>query len=191
MNASDTVQPGDQTPARVASHTPGRLRLRLDRGRRGRELLHEAGHRLEGREGVRRVEGNSTTGSLLLHYDPGQLNHDQLLAILRDAGVIVQDILEACESGLPAAGKSTTATTITEALSDLDKRLSMVTGRRVDLKLIFPATLGALGLRQILTQGLGLNQVPAYVLLWYAFDSFWKFHTGRQPEPTDYGVKPQ
>ena len=38
------------------------------------------------------------------------------------------------------------------------------------------AGLGFIGLRQSLSEGLGLSQVPGYVLLWYAFDSFWKFH---------------
>lgn len=46
------------------------------------------------------------------------------------------------------------------------------------LKLLFPLALAGVGLRQWVTQGLGLAQVPAYVLLWYAFDSFWKFHRG-------------
>ncbi|HEX2987534.1 MAG TPA: hypothetical protein VHS06_05120 [Chloroflexota bacterium] len=189
MNPNETVWTGNEASAKVASHTPGRLRVRLDRNRRSRESLHEARRSLELREGIRQVEGNSTTGSLLLHYDPEQLNHDQLLSILKDAGVIVRDILEAGGTELPAVGKSTTATSITDSLNDLDRRLSSITGRRLDLKLLFPATLGALGLRQVLTQGLGLNQVPAYVLLWYAFDSFWKFHAGRSPEPVEAGAQ--
>ena len=28
----------------------------------------------------------------------------------------------------------------------------------------------------MLTSGLGLGQVPGYVLLWYTFDSFYKLH---------------
>jgi hypothetical protein len=183
VNPNESTDTGSHTPARVASHTPGRLRLRLVRNRHGRELLHEVRHSLERQEGIRRVEGNSTTGSLLLHYDPERLGRDQLLAILRDAGLIVRDILEAGGNELPPAGKSTTATSITDALNDLDHRLSRITGRRLDLKLLFPTALGALGLRQALSQGLGLNRVPGYVLLWYAFDSFWKFHEGRPPEP--------
>jgi hypothetical protein len=40
---------------------------------------------------------------------------------------------------------------------------------------------------QLATRGLGMTEVPAYVLLWYAFDSFWKFH--RQPSSTQNGAE--
>src|SRR5205807_541067 len=66
-----------------------------------------------------------------------------------------------------------------DAVERLDSDLARLTGRRIDLKLIFPAGLFALAIRQIATNGLGISQVPGYVLLWYAFDSFWKFH--REP----------
>jgi hypothetical protein len=96
--------------------------------------------------------------------------------ILRDLGVLVEEVVELPESG---PGSSATSTRIVNAVTDLDRQLSALTGRRVDLKLLFPLTLAGVGLWRAATSGLGLGEVPAYVLLWYAFDSFWKFH--REP----------
>lgn len=99
--------------------------------------------------------------------------------MLCDVGVIVRDVLRAGGNDLPSLGQSTTATGVITALDDLNQRLSRATGGKLDLKLLFPLTLGALGLCQVLAEGLGLTEIPGYVLLWYAFDSFYKLHEQR------------
>jgi hypothetical protein len=138
---------------------------------------------LSDRPGVATVHANPATGSLLVHYDREALHRDDILGILEDVGLVFADLADVpAPSGGP---HSTTAGGLIEAIGDLDARLSALTNRRVDLKLLFPFALGAIGLRQTLSQGLGLSQVPGYVLLWYAFDSFWKFHqqTPRRAAP--------
>jgi hypothetical protein len=122
---------------------------------------------------------------VLVHYDRQTRSSADMLSILRDVGVLVEDTarglgLELAEAG---AGSSTTSVRIVDALTDLDRQLSLLTGRTVDLKLLFPMALGGVGLWRAATSGLGLTEVPAYVLLWYAFDSFWKFHR-EPPQPT-------
>ena len=129
---------------------------------------------LADRPGVATVDANPATGSLLVHYDHEALHRGDILDILEDVGLVVADLAD-----LPAPSwgpHSTTAGGLMDAIGDLDARLSALTNRRLDLKLLFPLALGAIGLRQTLSEGLGLGQVPGYVLLWYAFDSFWKFH---------------
>jgi hypothetical protein len=71
---------------------------------------------------------------------------------------------------------SASATGILDAVTDLDHRISELTGGKVDLKVLVPAGLGLMALRQVALNGLGLGQVPGYVLLWYTFDSFYKLH---------------
>jgi hypothetical protein len=129
---------------------------------------------LAGQPGVRDVETNAATGSIVVRYDPEERSGEDVLALLADVGVIVRDVLGA--DRLPEVGHSQASRTLVDALADLDRRVSAATGNRVDLKVLFPAALGLLGVRQVASQGLGLSQVPGYVLLWYAFDAFVKLH---------------
>jgi len=124
---------------------------------------------------------NPTTGSVLVHYDRHTHSSADIVRIVEDVcsvvGESVRDIgLEAPEEG---SGSSSTSVRIVDAITDLDRQLSALTGRKIDLKLLFPLALGGIGLWRAARSGLGIGEVPAYVLLWYAFDSFWKFH--REP----------
>ena len=51
-----------------------------------------------------------------------------------------------------------------DALTDLDHRISRLTGGKLDLKLLVPVGLGLLAMRQVALNGFGLAQVPGYVL---------------------------
>jgi hypothetical protein len=135
--------------------------------------------RLDGAFGAGHTQLDPSTGSVLVHYNARAHSSADVLSILKDVGVILEETARGVGLEVPETGASTTSTHIVNAVSDLDRRLSLLTGRRVDLKLLFPATLGGIGLWRALTGGLGLTEVPAYVLLWYAFDAFWKFH--REP----------
>jgi hypothetical protein len=134
--------------------------------------------RLEAQPGTQRVEVNDRTGSVLINYDPHAQSHTSLLHVLHDLGIAAVETARGLDLDVPEIGGHTqTSQTIVDTLSDLDRQIAALTGRKVDLKLLFPATLGAIGVWQAIRNGLGLTQVPAYVLLWYAFDSFWKFHS--------------
>lgn len=52
----------------------------------------------------------------------------------------------------------------------------MLTEDAIDLQLLVPVGFGAIALRQFLTKGLQLDDIPWYVLAWYAFDSFIKLN---------------
>ena len=176
--------------AQLASATPGRLRVQVARGRRDAAALRRVQARLEEEPHVGRVRAAPASGSLVVHYDPRALGTDDVVAMLLDLGVVVTGVLGGGYPGpLPEAGKSTTASGLVAALEDMDRRLSQATGRTIDLKLLVPASLGAIGLVQLMRNGLMLSEVPAFVLLWYAFDSFYKLHTVHaalppaEPEP--------
>lgn len=63
----------------LASRLPGRLRLR-DRALRGRDAHEGLLAEFRGWPGVVSVEGNLTTGSILLHYDVGQVTQADMEA---------------------------------------------------------------------------------------------------------------
>ena len=170
----------DTPHARVESAMPGRLRIRLDRTRRHNGAMDQVHDVLGGRDGIHSVSSNPMTGSVLVHYDRDALEHDDVLTILRDAGLAFGEAAQSIIGG-GEVGHSIISTHILDALTDLDHRLSRATNGLVDIKLLFPLTLGTLAIRQIVTNGLGLGTVPGYVLLWYTFDSFYKLHPRAKP----------
>jgi hypothetical protein len=171
----------DTPHAQVASAMPGRLRIKLDRGHRRNGALDQVHEGLEGRVGIQAVASNPMTGSVLVRYDRDALDHDGVLAMLRDAGIVVGGVARSVLGGDADFGQSIVSTNILDALNDLDRRLSRATNGLIDVKLLFPVMLGTLAIRQIAINGLGLGTVPGYVLLWYTFDSFYKLHPRAQP----------
>ena len=170
----------DQTLAqgRVISHTPGRLRVRVPpAGRDGQLARLQAG--LADHPGIAAVETNAATGSVLVRYDPGVHSRTSAIRLLQAVGLEVAEGVATVATALPLGANSAGANSIITVLDDFDRRISRATAGRVDLKLLFPLGLGAIGVRQLLRVGLGLAEVPAYVLLWYAFDSFYKLHQAR------------
>jgi hypothetical protein len=152
----------------------------LQHPERHHQLLNTIEQKMEQQRGTERVRVNRRTGSVLVQYDPHMQTHTGVLAILHDLGVVAAETargldLDTPEIG-PPTGQSTTSEGIVGALADLDRQIAALSGYKVDLKLLFPLALGGVGLWAAARRGLGLTEVPAYVLLWYAFDSFWKFH---------------
>ncbi len=172
----------ETTPAQatVASATPGRVRIRLQRTAHSHHVAHRVKEHVGGQAGVTRVDANAVTGSVVVHYDRETTSLDDVIGMFRDIDVIVGSIGGLEEEEEPALGTPASRRLI-GAVDRLDRRLAHATGYRVDLRLLFPASLFVLGLRQILVEGLGLTQVPGYVLLWYAFDAFWKLHRQMPP----------
>lgn len=174
-----------QHHGQIVSHAPGRMRVRLRQDHRDPATLEQIEQAIGSRSGVTSVSTDARTGSVLVHYDHLTLAKDDVTSMLLDVGVVALDLLGA-EDAAEALGEeradrgvaphSTGATGILDAVTDLDHRISRLTGGKLDLKLLVPAGLGLLALRQVTTNGLGLGQVPGYVLLWYTFDSFYKLH---------------
>jgi hypothetical protein len=142
---------------------------------------------LDGTSGIRAVETNTSTGSVVVHYDPAHQTTDGILAVLKDVGIIVRDIGSAGEEP-PEVGHSATSEAVLDAVTDLNRRLYLATGGKFDLKLLFPLGMGAIGLWKVLRSGLELGEVPAYVLLWYAFDAFHKLHVQTPVTAEDTGI---
>jgi hypothetical protein len=174
------MQQTEQRQARgtIVSKSPGRVRVRLHHQSRRPRLTQRIQEGLAGRPGIEDVDVNPRTGSVAVRYDRGALSFDDVCAIIDDLGVILESLDEPPDLSDLAAhpGRSTVARDIAGAVDRIDKRLARATGRTVDLRLLFPVGLFALGVRQIFVEGLGLTQVPGYILLWYAFDAFWKLH---------------
>jgi hypothetical protein len=167
----------------VASATAGRVRIRVHRAHRADELISSVHAHLEKQAGVHAVDSNVATGSVVVKYNPEHHSLDDVLSMFNDVGVIVRDVMASGGDELPSmdgeggeSEHSKAALTLSGALDDLDRRVRGATGGHVDLKLLFPVTMGIIGVRQVMVNGLGMEMIPGYVLLWYAFDAFFKLH---------------
>jgi hypothetical protein len=58
---------------KVSSFVPGRLRLRVERVKRDKAFARTVEERLGAIDGIRKVEINGLTGSVLVSYEPGKL----------------------------------------------------------------------------------------------------------------------
>jgi hypothetical protein len=136
---------------------------------------------LEEHPQVNRVRANLQTGSILIHHDREDGSLESVFATLADIGMIVGGIA-ANEIPEPES-HSEAASSVADAIADLDQRVHQATNGLVDLRFLFPLGLALLAIRQLRVKGLQLDIVPWYVLAWYAFDSFMKLHYTRSLPP--------
>ncbi len=156
---------------RVVSVLPGRIRLRLLRPHH--HQLESIRAHLVQQQGIRDVAVNQTTGSILVHCDRLDLSSENILGMVRDLGIFISTVEESTEE-VPIVGQEDIGERFVSTVDDLDRRLSAAVGRNVDLKLIAPLAVGAVGLRQVIVEGLG--QTSGLLMLWVAFDMFYKLH---------------
>lgn len=67
-------------------HVRGRLRVRTPELKRNDEKACAVERALRTQPGIRSVEVNALTGSVLVYYDPELLNAEAVLAAIRDRG---------------------------------------------------------------------------------------------------------
>jgi hypothetical protein len=155
---------------RILSRTPGRLRLRvLGNVRLRRRAVQRIAQTLSQRSDVLDVHANPATGSLTLLYRQGAEPPD-VAALLTEAGVRPEAVTGGNQ--LEPAGMSDTASTILDAVTQLDARFSLSTQQRLDLKSAVPLVLLGLAAWKIATEGIGWKQLSATTLLWYAYSTF-------------------
>ncbi len=159
----------------VAHHLPHRTRLRLPRGHRDAATIAKLHKTISDTKGVQSVEINSRTGSVLIHHDedPEVLNKvgDALEEV---AGELFEAILEA--EGVEIPGLSIIAHVIRESLSHVDNHLANATNNLIDLKMLVPVSFFGAGVIQA-RRNLGwFNQMPAWMLFYFAYDAYMKFH---------------
>jgi heavy-metal-associated domain-containing protein len=169
----------DHHRAWVASHVPGRMRVKLGPASRAPHVLDGIRSHLKSHAGIHQVTVDPPSGSVTVHYDPQRHEEPGLLAIFEDCYCVFQTLESAPESSssAPSAGFVT-------AVEDLSAKLSAATGVRVDLKLVLPLSLLGAGIWSIARRGLMLESVPGLVFVWLALDSFVKLHPAPARELT-------
>jgi len=173
-----------QKTVTIVHAMPGRIRVRLDRASRSPEGVQSLVDAISKVEGVRQVQANPVSGSILVHYDPEVLGIEGLYLAARAANLNVVQPQEAARPGW-SVEPSLVAQSINSAFGRLDTTIADITGGKIDAKTIAPLGLVGLALRQIVVSGASLRNAPWYVLLWYSFGLFTRYNvgTGRRTGP--------
>jgi hypothetical protein len=161
--------------ATLVSHTSGRLRLRVDPIHRQAEKMQNISNFLAIQPHITQVQTNINSGSILIYHQGTDESFANVLATLHDIGINFTDI---------ARKNTQAATTVNNAVVELNQIFAQATNNTVDLRFLFPLGLSILAVRQLIIKGSQLDMIPWYVLAWYAFDSFLKFNRHQSPNPT-------
>jgi hypothetical protein len=168
---------------------PGRVRLKVDKVKGNPAFAQKAQDKLGQLPGIKRVEAQPLTGSVLVYYDAAALLAEGTLATLTDGFSELFPEIEAgaltlgldslighlASGGAPeSAGTGepprTSANNIIGSLAAINAEVGRITGG-VDLKLLIPMTLLFFGVRSLWTSK--QTAVPAwYDLFWFAFSTF-------------------
>jgi hypothetical protein len=158
-----------ELPVAVVSHrTATRLRIKIPSKRRDEVFFTALAERMSALEGVRNVESNPLTGSILLSHasDP-------------------ERIIEACrKDGLVSIGGPRSVPThlhrrLSETFGDMDLAVRRASGNEMDLGGVAFVTLVGAGIYHISIGNAAA--IPWYTAAWYALNIFLKSNSAKQP----------
>lgn len=167
----------------VAHSTPGRTRLKLSK--RHRKHLHKIKDAISAQPGVKSVEINHDTGSLLVHHEHEFPIFEVLHKAVETVGPELLTTLIEGETAelaggvsLVAAGVGLVAAVGKTVLGPLqsEKTPAFLSGKPSDLKTIVPtAFLIAAAIKAYETRTFWQGVTPM-VLAYWAFDTYWRFN---------------
>lgn len=169
---------------------PGRIRLKVADVRENPTLAGELQQRLVSLPGVRRVEVNPRTGSVLILYEATAFASAEALQELATplAEIFPNLDINAPQGWTFSANGSGSAPSPTQGIaaffSRLNKNIEAATGSTVDLRILLPLGLFVLGLRSLLITD--KRSLPRwYDLFWFALGAYFLMRPkpGKQPPP--------
>ena len=164
---------------RLVSHFPGRLRVRAETFRTLPDVADEVAARIAEEPGVIDVKTSAVTGSLLVLYEPRQLQLPRLVQALVRAGGLRGIEVDAREdwSRQPSHGAR-----VREVVGQWNRAVQKVTEGKVDMRAAVPGSLAATGLAMFLA---GRRRVPEwYDMVFWAYVTFSNLNP---PRPGGHG----
>jgi hypothetical protein len=164
---------------KVVHALPGRVRLKVARVKGNPPLAREAGAKLAKVPGIRQVETQPTTGSLLIRYDTAELFAVTSLEILSAtlAEVFPEIEVVTLAAWLSSLAENSGPVAPTEAAAGISGALAGINPGRLDLKLLAPLALLLFGVRAFwVSEKIAF---PAwYDYLWFGFSTFVMLNRG-------------
>jgi hypothetical protein len=148
----------------IAHYLPGRVRLRLPRLKENASLAGDVERTLAALEGVSHVETSTTTGSVLVLYEPrllASLDLEAVGALMELAHTLglscedgdmdlLQHWAHAAANGLGAETSAEVGSSITDFFHNVNAGVTRITGGWGALQTLVPLTLAFLGVRSLL-----------------------------------------
>jgi hypothetical protein len=152
---------------RLVSHFPGRLRVRAESFRANTETADVVAERVAAEPGVQSVTPSRVTGSLLILYEPRELQLPRIVQVIVGAGGLRGLAFDAVDE---TPGSPTQGARIRSFFGGMNDALRGVTQGNVDLRAAVPGSLAAGGLAMLL---FGRRIGPAwYDMLFWSFVTF-------------------
>jgi hypothetical protein len=162
--------PEGEPPPREAlaliHHHPGRLRVRAEAFRAG-DAADRVRAALDAEPGITAILHNPKTGSLLVEYQPGHADPEELLRCIAEAADLDMPTDERPRGKEPALVAIDTTRELNELVHEL-------TGQRADLRTLVPAGMAALAVYSFAVQG---DRLPRWDnLLYWSYNIFSQLH---------------
>lgn len=168
---------------RVVHACPGRVRFKAAK-LKGEAFARQVAAKLRQIPGIREVQTNAVTGSLLIYYNLPELTTPTSTLALTEATAELfpelqpQTLLAELKS--PPLASPSAARGLTGVLAAANAQVAALTGG-LDLKFLVPLLLFGLGVRSLLLAE--KIQAPSwYDYFWFAFSTFMMLHRGTGEE---------
>ena len=165
---------GDGAPREhleLAHHHPGRLRVRADALINAQETFERIREALDGQPGITAVTYAAQSGSILIQYEPGHADPDDVVAVIADAADLARP-LDEDELRRKRADPALVAIGVARELNKLTEEL---TGHRADLRALGPAAIAGLAAYSFVKEA--GQRLPRWDnLLYWSFNIFVMLH---------------
>jgi hypothetical protein len=156
---------------------PGRIRLKVASVRDNSPLASELRHRLAAIPGVKQVEANPRTGSVLILYDAVAMAAPAALRGLAEPltqlfpGLDLNDVQAWVTSTNSSRPAPSLAQGVAGFFASFNQKIDTATGGAADLKILLPLGLFVLGIRSLLSSEKRL--LPTwYDFFWFALGTY-------------------
>jgi hypothetical protein len=165
--------------AYTLSHVPGRIRINIPDSKHDAPLLQSVKQAIANIPGVREVEPNTTTGSVLMHYDAQRYRdfENDLRNCGKGAGLFALEEPRPWVSPRRGSRRSSEAgKAITRVFTSVDDDIRYATNNQLDLKVLLPLAAAGVGALQVSRSG--WTATPLWLtLVIFAFSSFASLHS--------------
>lgn len=183
-SASPAEEEAGREPLELVHHHPGRLRLRAEALR-----ADEAGERVKAAllalPGITAIAHKTRTGSVLIEYQPGLVDVEELVARVAEAAGLALPL----DEHDPRAKRSSPALVAIGAARELNAVVHELTGYRAELRTLVPAAMAAAAAYSFATKK--EDRLPRWDnLLYWSYNIFTQLHR-REIDDTEPPRKPQ
>jgi len=163
----------------LAHHHPGRLRVRADALIEALDVVQRIRESLDAVPGILSVKYTAQTGSILVEYEPGHADADDIILRIAEAA----DLEPPLDEATLREQRARPALLSIRAARELNRLTEEVTGGRADLRSIVPAALAGLAVYSFVGEK---NRLPRWDnLLYWGFNIFTLLHRPEIDEDPD------